>query len=61
MDLKPCPFCGELPDTWTEPGLHYVGCTNIGICFIEPSVGAIDEEDSATKWNRRASPSEPTE
>jgi len=46
-ELKPCPFCGEIPKT--EPGdteeFSYVWCEK---CISEEGTVNID------KWNRRA-------
>lgn len=58
-ELKPCPFCGDMPETEHMPeiGGYFVSCEN-GECSVNPSAnnGGVDSEEAAiVAWNIRAS------
>lgn len=59
MELKPCPFCGAVPERWTEPlGEHtayYTGCTNY-LCAVSPSNTDTTQGNSDRGWNTRPDP-----
>lgn len=58
--LKPCPFCGEMPDieTWYEPGfgrmepLTMIRCVG-NDCIVHPSTKFQMESVAIEAWNRR--------
>lgn len=54
-ELKPCPFCGEIPKIFHDR--HSVECCN-GLCDVMPSTWSYTydtDEDAVEAWNRRAS------
>lgn len=57
ITLKPCPFCGAEPKTWTYNGGARVQCSNWQ-CVHEPthivSIGGKTSDEAATAWNTRA-------
>ena len=52
-DLKPCPFCGNAAEEWSEEGavpwmfIKVVGCRRCHVSFHN------DKGEGVTKWNRR--------
>jgi len=57
--LKPCPFCGELPEIEVaQGGAEDVACFNVH-CLTQPrSLGIAGEISGREVWNTRAFPSE---
>lgn len=60
-DLKPCPFCGEMPKYYPDPGGGgpYIFCENDAGCYVRPSVWpklAGRGVNIVSAWNRRAAP-----
>lgn len=60
-DLKPCPFCGEMPKYYPDPGGGgpYIFCENDAGCYVRPSVWpklAGRGVNIVSAWNRRAPP-----
>jgi len=56
MELKTCPFCGELPKvTKNMPvkGLLSISCENRK-CGVHPHVVEYNRKSAANKWNNRA-------
>jgi hypothetical protein len=55
-DLKPCPFCGELPDernvAGNRPKRWKVECVN-DECAVHLRVIADTPEEARRAWNRR--------
>ena len=60
-DLLPCPFCGEMPKYYPDPGGGgpYIFCENDAGCYVRPSVWpklAGRGVNIVSAWNRRAAP-----
>lgn len=57
-ELKPCPWCGELPSAYAAltPG-WVIGCTNIYHCQARPlfAVTFATEAEAVAAWNTRKS------
>lgn len=58
-DLLPCPFCGEMPKYYPDPGGGgpYIFCENDAGCYVRPSVWpklAGRGVNIVSAWNRRA-------
>lgn len=53
VELKPCPFCGNAAEEWSEEGgvpwmfIEVVGCRRCHISFYN------DKGEGVAKWNRR--------
>ena len=55
-ELKPCPFCGELPIQFVKDGLTQIRCNNTQ-CWIVPATSFYTYRKTAVEaWNRRAQP-----
>jgi hypothetical protein len=55
-ELKPCPFCGDVPrldPVRCGSGLESIECVN-DKCLMQPSTGYVDFEVSIAAWNTRA-------
>jgi Lar family restriction alleviation protein len=48
--MKPCPFCGGIPDYIQSGELHYVRCDD---CLAQVDY-CDSESDAVSKWNQRA-------
>ena len=58
-ELKPCPFCGELPIQFVKDGLTQIRCNNTQ-CWIVPATSFYTDRKTAVEaWNRRVQPAEP--
>lgn len=56
-ELKPCPFCGEQPNThswqWRGKRMYKVYCEKLA-CLIRPSTNGFDTLwEAAEAWNTR--------
>jgi len=56
-DLKPCPFCGELPTVWAGSGYEgfatfYVECRS-DVCDVTPCVSDDNKYEAIRLWNKR--------
>ncbi len=51
-ELKPCPFCGEIPQIKITTGYTIIICQNEN-CFSMPNASAFTEKDALNKWNTR--------
>lgn len=59
-DVKPCPFCGHLPEVWQRPdGGWVVNCEN-GNCDCVAGTAYHNEfrGHAVAAWNKRANPKE---
>ena len=55
-ELKPCPFCGELPIQFVKDGLTQIRCNNTQ-CWIEPATSFYTDRKTAVEaWEERAQP-----
>ena len=53
VELKPCPFCGEVPKHSIFQGMNYIRCNN-DKCLIQPETIDYYRQCDATKaWNTR--------
>lgn len=52
MELKPCPFCDELPVVRDDSAI--VSCRNKE-CEVRPAVSRITHEMAIEAWNKRPS------
>ena len=51
-ELKPCPFCGQIPETrWDYKEFGYEEGYNIKCCFVY--IKFIFKEDAIDAWNKR--------
>ena len=58
-ELKPCPFCGELPIQFVKDGLTQIRCNNTQ-CWIVPATSFYTDRKTAVEaWEERAQPAEP--
>jgi len=60
VNLKPCPFCGELPSTWesTKEGEFYVGCKSKVCGVVVYTQSIVDYKERAfARWNTRVTDS----
>ena len=54
VELKPCPFCGEIPKIYKRVHFFVVECHNTK-CQVMPETRIMDtKEKAAEAWNRRA-------
>lgn len=54
--LKPCPFCGRIPEMVNpvgRSGYVSVTCPSDGGCEVAPDVQRPTEPDAIAAWNRR--------
>ena len=55
-ELKPCPFCGELPIQFVKDGLTQIRCNNTQ-CWIVPATSFYTDRKTAVEaWEERAQP-----
>lgn len=53
-ELKPCPFCGEIPSLVKWGNEWDVECLSV-VCAIVPETGLyLTQEEAIEAWNRRA-------
>ena len=53
VELKPCPFCGKIPERCKMSFGVYIECMN-GKCLIKPYTEVYDNGGNAVKaWNKR--------
>lgn len=53
-ELKPCPFCGEIP-SYYQYGIEWCVECRSRECWVVPETAlCASKEEAATKWNRRA-------
>ena len=53
-ELKPCPFCGELPIQFVKDGLTQIRCNNTQ-CWIVPATSFYTDRKTAVEaWEERA-------
>ena len=53
-ELKPCPFCGEMPIIHgEESGDYYIECINVGCACLPTSCFYETKEQAIEAWNRR--------
>lgn len=58
MELKPCPFCGELPDSYpwitlgAKPGEWRISCSKSMSCLASFCVKE-SQEEAVKFWNTR--------
>ena len=58
-ELKPCPFCGELPIEFIKDELTQIRCNNTR-CWIVPATSFYTDRKTAVEaWEERAQPDEP--
>ena len=58
-ELKPCPFCGELPIQFVKDGLTQIRCNNTQ-CWIVPATSFYTDRKTAVEaWEERVQPNEP--
>ena len=58
-ELKPCPFCGELPIEFIKDELTQIRCNNTQ-CWIVPATSFYTDRKTAVEaWEERAQPDEP--
>lgn len=59
--LKPCPFCGNDGLLFKAGDYHYVKCSWIDLCPVEPETDiCATEEEAIMIWNTRFSDKETT-
>ena len=52
-ELKPCPFCGEIPKHY-QYGIEWCVECHSSKCWIVPETGLCSSKEEATeKWNTR--------
>ena len=57
-ELKPCPFCGELPIQFVKDGLTQIRCNNTQ-CWIVPATSFYTDRKTAVEaWEERAQPAD---
>ena len=63
-ELKPCPFCGTIPQVTKETAaedstpIYSVVCEANG-CFVRPEAcGSLDIDKAVKTWNNRTEPKE---
>lgn len=53
-ELKPCPFCGEIPKIMRDGfGYFKVKCTNVNCNILCTTMPCAREEYAIENWNRR--------
>lgn len=52
MNLKPCPFCGEMPEIHNCDGETMIRCENIHCIYVAAGWYG-NEEQAIEAWNRR--------
>ena len=53
MDIKPCPFCGEIPKITKVGKLYYLRCCNINCTANPMSTPFYDKQEAIEAWNTR--------
>lgn len=51
-ELKPCPFCGRLPQIRSKVGYWIINCWN-GECPVLPEKTAVLKKWAVQGWNQR--------
>ena len=53
-ELKPCPFCGQIPDWYKDNGYPFIIACYGDECEVRPEVSRFTEESAIAAWNKRA-------